>query len=222
MRRAWIGASLVAVLLVFGQSAIGEESVNAEPQLTPAPHTIEGFRSARFGSTEDEVRDAIKRDFGSVELETATSEAERTTYLFFRDVTLAPDTPPATVFFIFGYKTKRLIQVNVIWGEANGLPVSELYPFSKTLATYFSRLGSFVDGSVVIEQRQADGSITAFQARDAKGAMISLRVLPYVDPAETSKLDKAERIRVDQIVLRLSYVENPDTPDIFYIEQGLF
>jgi hypothetical protein len=222
MLRQWIGASFVASLLVFGPSAIGQEGVTAEPQLTPAPHVIAGFRSARFGSTEDEVRDAIKRDFGSVELETATSEAERTTFLFFRDAVLAPDTPPATVFFIFGYKTKRLIQVNVIWGEGKGFPVAELYPFSKTLATYFNRLGSYVDGSVAIEQRQVDGSITAFQAKDAKGAMISLRVLPYVDPAAASELDKAEPIQVDQIVLRLSYVENPDRPDIFYIDQGLF
>jgi hypothetical protein len=222
MRKYWLVGIVITVLLVSGRSALSQESVTEAPGLAPPPYDISGFRLARFGATEAEVRKAIEQDFGQVKLESATSESERTTFLFFRDAVLAPDTAPATVYFIFGFKSKRLIQVNVIWGEGRGLPVTDLYPFSKTLAAYFARLGSYAKDSVIIEQRQGDGTITAFQARDAKGAMISLRVLPYVDPAAASELKKSETIQVDQIVLRLSYVENPDRPDIFYIEQGLF
>src|SRR5262245_16713901 len=82
-------------------------------------YEVTGFRDARFGMTEPEVRTAIKKSFlvKDADIKTGSNPTEGTTLLTVRVSSLDPGPGTATVTYIFGNKSKKLIQVNVGWGE---------------------------------------------------------------------------------------------------------
>src|SRR5207244_3808179 len=93
----------------------------AAPQ-SEAPATvaaIDGFRQARFGMTEDQLRQAIKKDFpaAAAKLKVSTHPSEKTTVLTVTVADLLPQTGTARVFYVLGYKSKKLIQVNIVWAS---------------------------------------------------------------------------------------------------------
>jgi len=84
-------------------------------------YEVTGFRDVRFGMTEAEVRAAVKKSFAApdADIKTSTNPTEGTSLLVVRVGSLDPGPGPATLTYIFGNKSKKLIQVNVI------LPCSE-------------------------------------------------------------------------------------------------
>src|SRR5215475_5107199 len=81
------------------------------------PAMIEGFRQTRFGMNEDQVRQAIRKDFpaGAAKLTSAVHPSEKTTVLSLAVADLLPDTGIARISYIFGYRSKKLIQINIVW-----------------------------------------------------------------------------------------------------------
>ena len=90
----------------------------------PAKYEVTGFRDVRFGMTEPEVRAAITKAFAlkPADLTSTTNPVEGTTVLTAKVAALDPAPGPARVAYIFGYSSKKLIQVNVIWGEEPATP----------------------------------------------------------------------------------------------------
>ena len=80
---------------------------------------VNGFRSANFGMKERDVLKAIKKDFGigKKQVSRKTHPNEKTMTLGIQVDKLLPESGPAKVFYIMGYKSKRLIHINVIWGK---------------------------------------------------------------------------------------------------------
>src|SRR5437016_5118723 len=109
--RAW-RAALVAGFLSI---ALGW---TAQAQDLPK-YEVTGFRDARFGMTEPEVRAVVKKSFAvkDADIKAAPNPAEGTTLLTVRVNSLDPGPGPGTITYIFGNKTKKLIQVNLGWGE---------------------------------------------------------------------------------------------------------
>ena len=62
---------------------------------------------------------AIKKDFGigKNQVSRKTHPNEKTVTLGIQVDKLLPESGPAKVFYIMGYKSKRLIHINVIWGK---------------------------------------------------------------------------------------------------------
>src|SRR5260370_29511235 len=113
--RCWRSAGL-AVLLVglcgvaWGQAATADEPASrtkaeqsggkdqpSKDQPSPPvgpPAQIEGFRQARFGMTEEQVRQAIRKDFpgAAAKLTSAVHPSEKTTVLSLSVVDLPPHT----------------------------------------------------------------------------------------------------------------------------------
>src|SRR5580692_4597706 len=90
------------------------------PAETAEPVSIDGFRSAHFGMTEAEVRKAIDADFklsGSA-VKPTDSPVERTRALSVTAPGLVPDSGKATIDYVLGFKSQRLIEVNVVWSAA--------------------------------------------------------------------------------------------------------
>src|SRR5579859_3584259 len=73
----------------------------------PTAATIDGFRDAHFGMTEAELRRAIQADFPKAAVAVAINPTEKTTILSLTAGGLLPDTGPARVSYILGYRSRR-------------------------------------------------------------------------------------------------------------------
>ena len=222
-----IAVSAVAILglsIAFAESGgkPAASSVGGDPVQAAEPATIDGYRSARFGMTEAEVKKAIRSDFSVDEPAKAVNETERTSVLIVPGKSLIPDSPPATVSYIFGATTAKLIQVNVVWGDNGGVDAKQIVPTTNALAAYFLDKGSYAKDSVAVNQGLPDSTVLVFRGADAKGRMVVLQLVPIIDPAEEKKASKDKPVEFKKAMLRLSYIANPTKPDVFRIEKGRF
>jgi hypothetical protein len=185
----------------------------AEPAKGPL-HKVEGFRSARFGMTEQQVRDAIRKDFGlSGDAVTVEEQPiEKTTVLGVTVPDLLPDAGPARISYILGYKSKKLIQVNLLWGTPLGaVTAEEMRAAAAALGRYFAGL-NFAPEAVIANARLADGSWLVFQGADAQKRAAVLRF------AAT----EAEEGKTPSVVMTLFYIQDTEKPDVFRIGRGQF
>lgn len=217
---------LAASPLSEARAATSPAGGNAQAQ-KKADHKVEGFRSARFGMTEKEVRKAITSDFKIKDADIARVEnrMERTFTLIARKDNLIPKTGTALIVYLFGYESKKLIQVNVLWGQ----PVEEeadpatLITIAEALSKLFLAQGYAADsitGNIPLD----DGSILVFRGRDAKGRMTAMTLDLPKKPEETKAGDGSARAPAKGGTLRVSYIENPENPDVFSIDvkEGAF
>ena len=189
---------------------------NEAPAGKGAQPQVRGFRSARFGMSRAEVLEAVRNDFG-LEPEAVATEAnhvEKTTSLVAKVPDMIPGTGVARVVYIHGYETKRLIQVNVIWG-APADPAADpqiLVTTANMLRDYFVEMG-FPAERTTLNARTEDGTIVAFRATDEKKRMILLRLINDARKAEEKQ---------PPVTLWLAYIENTENPDIYTIKKGAF
>lgn len=185
------------------------------------PTSIDGFRSARFGMTEDEVRAAIAADFGVAadQIEAGTNALEKTTSLGVTVADLVPDSGPARVVYIFGYQSKALIQVNIVWGALPGSDNDQITTAANLLVGYF-RSQNYDPQKTAIGVQLANGALLAFYAEDADGSSVTLTVAsrPAEEPAEEGAAEPAP----EQLLMQLSYVGDFANPDIFQLAPGSF
>jgi hypothetical protein len=209
--------------LAPGQAApaTGEAPAAAQPGNFAS---ITGFRSAKFGADEDAVRDAIKADFGKSgdDVKVVESPVARTRSLAVRVKDLIPETGEAEIGYVLGYKSKALIQVNVLWGtpvtaDTTGVSIAKT---ALLLRNYFSE--QHYDPKTIIRDRKFNGGVLSFQASDAEGHLVRLlyREIPIGKPVKSEGDKKVEQKKA--YTLTLSYVANPKAPDIFSIEKGAF
>lgn len=181
------------------------------------PFAVNGFRSATFGMSEAEVRAAAEEDLDVEENAIARVEnkIERTASLVVNAQDLLPETGDALVIYIFGFASKQLRQVNVIWGE----PVVEeadpaaLLAIAEALQGYFDRQG-FVEDSVIRNAPLEGGGIMVFSGSDAEGRTVAMTLtLPEEGVEEET-----------ETALRLSYIADPERPDVFSstVQDGQF
>lgn len=200
---------LLAVLLAAAPAALAQDAAAA---------LVDGFRSAKFGADEKAVRAAIKADFGLEGKAVAEEEnpIEKTTALLAAVAGLEPGAK-AQIAYILGYKSKKLIQVNVVWG-APADPTASVESLTGTavvLRNYFAQQAFAADRRQQ-DQRLADGSLLFFQGTDAEGRQVSLHLFGVPLPGKEGEKPKAG------FSLRLSYIADPSSPDIFQLKAGSF
>jgi hypothetical protein len=185
----------------------------ATPPAAPSiPFRIDGFRSADFGMTEREVRLAVRKDFSATErdISVTLNPDEKTAVLTIIVPDLVPSTGPARIAYIFGYRTRRLIQVNVLWSTANrGSTPESVVATGNLLRDYFLGEGAPSTGRIV-DGELADGSIVVLRAADASGHMVLILLSGT----------KAKERR--PMTLELSYILDPKNPDIYRLRRGQF
>lgn len=184
-------------------------------------YQVEGFRTARLNMTEQEVRDAINRDFPTTgtgtrrtgNVDSQTNRVFRTTALVVTVRDLMPDTGTARVEYILGYQTRKLIQVNVIWGT----PADPQAPL-EVVQTAAARLQTFfLQENFPPERRAANvqqgNELVMFRGRDAQGRTVE--VVAQAQPAAREGQRGTHSVR-------LSYILNPEQPDVFTLRRGDF
>ncbi|CAA7623874.1 conserved exported hypothetical protein [Candidatus Terasakiella magnetica] len=225
MGRVFTGAVLgfLAAMALYQPEVMAAASTDTNPTAaTPQAAVIEGYRTAHFGMKESDVRKAIKKDLDPDKITVVPNDLERTNVLVVKDQKLLADTPPATVTYILGATSSKLIQVNVVWGEDGGADVKKVVVAANALVAYFADKGAYAKDSVAINQQLPDGSTLAFRATDAAGHMVVLQLLPVVDKADVKEDKKGAKFEVKKAILKLSYIENPTKPDVFRIDKGQF
>src|SRR5712671_2314720 len=89
-------------------------ATSTKPPVVLAP-TVEvtGFRSAKFGMSEADVRAAIVKDFGvkPEAIRAETNASEQTLVLLIKAPDVLPGGGSAEVSYVLGFKSKTLIQV---------------------------------------------------------------------------------------------------------------
>jgi hypothetical protein len=182
------------------------------------PGQVDGFRSARFGADEKAVRAAIKADFSLEGKAIGVEEnpLERTTALLIDVPSLEPG-GKAQVAYILGYQSRKLIQVNVVWGAPIDPTVTgeQLTGAAVLLRNYFAEQPFPADRRLQ-DQRLPDGSALFFQGADPQGRQVSLILFAGAAPA------KAGEKPVPIYSLRLSYIADPRAPDVYRLKAGSF
>ena len=119
--------------------------------------------------TEAQVKAAIHKDFNiPVEKEqTEENPSERTTVLSVTVNDLLEGAGKARISYILGFSTKKLIQVNIVWGntiDPQAKP-EQIVAAANQLRTLFLNSG-YDSQTIASNVATADGSITVFQGQD--------------------------------------------------------
>ena len=178
--------------------------------------SLEGFRSAKFGFNESEVLKAINKDFRVKQknVSRVVNSNEKTVTLSIDVKDLLVGSGSSKIFYIFGYKSKKLIHVNVVWGSpVQKKPDAEaVVSTANELRNYFAQK-RYQKNGFVLNAQLGEGTILVFQGIDQKGRAA---VLLLNNPKNKDGKDG------DSISLTLSYVEKPKSPDVFKIRDGDF
>ncbi|MFL5285290.1 MAG: hypothetical protein ACJ8AW_31005 [Rhodopila sp.] len=196
----------------------------AEPDapldIRPATTPIEGFRKARFGMSEQQVRQAIQSDFPAVasRLSRTTHPREKTTALTLTVEDLLPDVGPAQISYILGYTSKRLVQVNIIWTSDGRTTARDegIIAAANTLRDHFLMQYHPPD-EIVANHQVGDNAILVFRATQADGRMV---LLLLTGTAAAGRVNRNPA--PPPLTLQLSYIRDHVHPDVFQIERGRF
>jgi len=216
--RAILAISLTAAIgaLASGTAVMAQASATVETT-EAAEAELKGFRSARFGMDEDAVLEAIKADFGieGEAVNIGVNTVERTRVITISAPGILPDGGTAQVSYIFGYKSKALIQVGILWAPSTDETITDetLYANGDLLRSYFASAGyqpETITRDVVLEN-----GILLFRGSDASGhtAILLLQGRFEGEEGDLTLLPEA---------LTLLYAVNPDSPDILTLNPGDF
>jgi hypothetical protein len=186
------------------------------------PAQIAGFRQARFGMNEEQVRQAIRKDFpaAATKLTSAVHPSEKTTVLSLSVLDLLPHTGNARISYILGYRSKKLGQVNVVWtSDSTAAGDETIVGIANSLRDYFAS-ENFKPDSVVANHQLAPNAILVFRGSDEQKRTVLLVLSGVAASARSEDKDKKER--PTPLTLELSYVDDPAHPDIFKIGKGQF
>jgi len=194
-------------------------------ETSPPTASITGFRSAHFGMPRADVINAITSDFKVEEaaIVVARNQLEKTTILSVKVPPPLPDGGPAQVSYILGYNSKSLTQINVGWGQLAGEQVApnELATTANLLLNHFAGLG-FAPDRAVANLPLGNGSRLIFRGTDDDGRMALLVLLGTVPPAGDQTNESGQPQQPTWTALQLSYMQDPEEPDIFRITPGDF
>lgn len=218
---SWPVALAIALALPAAAQSPASTTPPAPPPAAAAPKTatvhIDGFRSAKWGMNEVEVKAAIASEF-RIPADKLKGEAnlnERTTVLAITVPNLLEGAGTARVSYIFGYQTKKLIEVNIVWGtpvDPQGNP-EVVVAAANQLRDLFLTQG-YDPATIVANAKANDGSIIVFSGQDADKHTTLLRLM------QTPGNEKAKQPATT--TLFLSYVLDSKNPDIFRLKNGQF
>jgi hypothetical protein len=215
--------------LVVGLNSLGFDSPGfaAAPEPpAPAKYEVTGFRDVRFGMTEPEVRAAITKAFAlkPADLTSTTNPVEGTSVLTAKIASLDPAPGPARVAYIFGYASKKLIQVNVIWGEEPSTPppdATAMIAAGTRLERYFAGF-SWKKDTTRAGVPVGDNTVVLFSGEDEKKGAVRLIAdgVKFQVQREGNQTTSPEPKGPPKLII--NYIADRETPDIAKIEPGKF
>ena len=228
----WLGAALVATAIGSGAAAAQAKkdapaaaapaapaATSPRPAVAPAQALeVNGFRSAKFGMNENDVRAAIAKDLGVKPdaIRAETNASEQTRVLLVKAPDVLPGGGIAEVSYVFGYKSKTLIQVGATWSKATDekMTPDQLFSNSTVLRAHFVAAGYKPD--TIATNMPIAGGILMFRGSDAKD-----RTTMLILQGTLAKDDKEQNV-LTPTGLVLFYVADAKTPDVYRLAPGSF
>jgi hypothetical protein len=179
---------------------------------------VDGFRSAKFGMTEADVRAAMTKDFNpkadAIKAQDNPSELTHSVLLTVPD--LLPNGGTAELSYVFGYKSKSLIQIGAVWSKATDAAMTpeKLFSNANILRAHFLNEG-FKPESVAVNM-PVNGGIVMFRGSDAKDHSVILLLQGTFENKENN-----QRVLTPTSLL-LFYVADTKSPDVFKLPPGQF
>jgi hypothetical protein len=214
--------SVLSIYLITLYTGISDAKTSSKNLKSPKKlwSVVNGFRSAKFGMDEKQVKRAIAKDF-----KISSSKIKKSTHLFNRTTDLSVNIPQlaaaggtAKVEYVLGQKSKKLIQVNVAWGAGVTEKVDKknIVLAASLLRDHFIKK-RYQKDEYTVGGKLNDNRLLLFRGKDKKGRMIALTLdMPIV-----GKDAKAEEVD-NNTSLRLIYLLDPVSPDILTIKEGDF
>lgn len=207
---------ILSIALVLTQAPLGWSAPAAEGSAK-----VKGFRSAEFGMKKNDVYKAIKKDFKlrKKDVKEAANTMEKTTSLNVKVDNLIESGGSAKVVYIFGFKSNKLIQINVIWGTHidSKIKPENLVNNANLLRGHFANKG-FPKDKTVMNAKMDNGSVLVFRGTDKADRMVMLLL---TIPQEKSD-DQNKPVPPTRGSLQLFYIENSISPDIFRFNENDF
>ena len=209
--------ALGAVLMPSVEAKVAEKKATASEKKLAR---IEGFRSAKFGMSKKAIYKAIARDFkiSKSKVKSNVHSLEKTTSLEVTVPKLIGVGGVAKIGYVFGYKSKKLMQVNVVWGRGATEKVDgqDVVDAANFLRNHLIKKKYQKEGFVA-NARMNDVMTIVFRGKDKKGRM-ALLVLTL----PKAKKDEDAKKAADKISLKLSYIADTVNPDVLTIGEGDF
>jgi hypothetical protein len=217
-KSAWL-ASVVLLLASTAVNGIAESQTTTNNKKDPNKQwaVVNGFRTAKFGMDEKQVLKAVFKDFKVSELmvKREVHRTHKTVVLSFLVPNLIAFGGAAHISYVMGYESKKLNRVVVHWGRivTNKFPehkvlASDLMATSNTLRHHFLKK-RYKKDSLAVNYKVNDKQMVLFRGRDEKKRMLILEL------ASDKSKKKDAQSKVNNISLKLSYIENPDILDIY-------
>ncbi|MCW1992360.1 UNVERIFIED_ORG: hypothetical protein M2425_003812 [Bradyrhizobium japonicum] len=180
--------------------------------------SIDGFRSAKFGMGEADVRAAMIKDFNAKPdaIKAQDNASELTHSILMSVPELLPNGGTAELSYVFGYKSKSLIQVGAVWSKGTDAAITpeKLFSNANILRAHFMGEG-FKPDSIAVNMPVA-GGIVMFRGSDAKDRSVILLLQGTFENKENN-----QRVLTPTSLL-LFYVADAKSPDIFKLPPGQF
>ena len=188
------------------------------PPAGPAVAEVTGFRSARFGMTEMQVRSAIEKDFRirPDDIRSEENKAEQTQLLEARAPDVLPGGGTASVSYVFGFKSKALIQVGLSWSKATDdkMTPEQLFSNANVLRSHFLEAGYKPD--TISTNMPINSGLLLFRGSDARGHSTVLVLQGTFREGENK-----QRILTPSALV-LFYIEDAKSPDVYRLPEGSF
>jgi hypothetical protein len=190
----------------------------AQTAATAGP-SIDGFRNAKFGMSESQVRGAIETEFNTPAsaITQTENELQHTAVLSVQVPDLVPGGGTAAVSYVFGYQSHRLIEVNILWSpELDPKTTPQmLYQDGESLQQYFASEGFPADRST--GNVATPNGVLLFRATDTSGNAVLLILSGTI-----TKDQKVDKSVLSPTTLTLAYAADPLHPDVFQLAKGSF
>jgi hypothetical protein len=172
--------------------------------------------------TEAQLRAAIKSDFKVADnaIKAATHPVEQTRVLQVGVRDLVAAGAEAQLHYVLGFRSKTLIQINVLWSATDAAGVETMVAVAGALRDLFvsqGQSGRFKKESVVVNARSQDGTVVVFRGADEQNRTVQLLFASAqgAPPAAGKPAQVGAQVR-------LMYILSPDKPDIQRPKSGQF
>jgi hypothetical protein len=224
------GVTLTLIALYAGDALAQVKNSPPAPPTAPAASSggesvvtstadVPGFRSAHFGMSEADVRAAIAKDFGvkPEAIKTDTNKSEQTHILSVKVPDVLPGGGAADVSYVFGFKSKTLIQVGLSWSKAvdDKMTPEQLFSNATMLRSHFLSAGYKPD--TIASNMPINGGLLMFRGSDAKDRTTMLILQGTMAQGENEQ----QRVLTPTGLL-LFYIADAKTPDVYRLPAGSF
>ncbi len=212
----------LSVFLFTLTTGIVEAKTSAKAEKLPTKKwaVLDGFRSAKFGMDKKQVTRAISSDFkiSPSKINMNVHPTEKTTTLNILVPELMDAGGIASIGYILGQKSKKLMQVNVVWGYGvtKNANTQEVIAAANLLREHFIKK-RYKEDMLAANAKISDNLMIVFRGVDKKGRMVLMTLT-----TATSKDGEDAKKVTEKVSLILAYKLDPISPDVLTIKESDF